>query len=123
MVTYQKGTWWLDLKVFFFHKQWNLGKLIFGTRKKKTSKNDNKKAAMKKTNQVKKFLNVVRTFRVTEWQIAVDTGDVAKNAWLYALNFTTHMRRHLRINFTDENYMLLVIHSAPWKLAYAYLKK
>jgi flavin-binding protein dodecin len=124
IVTYQNDTWWLNLRVFFFHKQWDLEKLIFGIRKKKkTGRRDNKKAAVKKTNRAKKFLNVVKTFRVTEWQIAVDTGDVTKNAWLYALNFIKDTRRHLRINFTDENYILLVIRNAPWKLAYAFLKK
>jgi hypothetical protein len=124
IVTYQNDTWWLSLKVFFFHKQWDLEKLIFDKRKKKkTVRHPHKRAALKKTNRAKKFLSVVRSFRITKWQIAVDTGDVTKNAWLYALNFTRHTRRHLHINFTDENYMLLVIRNAPWKLAHAFLKK
>ena len=123
-VSYQNETWWLDLRVLFFHKQWDLEKLIFRTKKKKkTRKRGYKKEVSKKGSRARKFLNVVKTFRVTKWQIAVDTGDVTKNAWLYALNFTPHTRRHLHINFTDENYMLLVIRNSPWKLAYAFLKK
>src|SRR5436190_22127539 len=34
-VSYQNETWWLNLRVLFFHKQWDLEKLIFRTKKKK----------------------------------------------------------------------------------------
>ena len=123
VVTYQNEKWWLNVNVFFFRKRWDLEKLIFGKRKRKIRKHHHKKKVVKRPGWVKRILNVVKTFRLTQWQIAVDTGDVTKNAWLYALNFNQYTRRHLYINFIDENYILLVIHNSPWKLAYAFLKK
>jgi hypothetical protein len=123
VVTYQNECWWLNLSVLFFHKQWDLEKLIFRNKKKTRSKGERKKAIGKKRNRARKFFNVIKTFRVKKWQIVVDTGDVSQNAWLYALNFSPRIRQHLYINFTDENYLLLIIRNAPWKLAYAFLKK
>ena len=122
-VTYQDECWWLNLKVLFFHKQWDLEKLIFRKKKKTRNKIERKKPIRKKRNRARKFFNVIKTFRVKKWQIAIDTGDVTKNAWLYALNFSPKTRQHLYINFTEENYLLLIIRNAPWKLAYAFLKK
>jgi len=123
IVTYQDDRWLLNLRVLFFRKQWDLQKLIGRKRKRTSDKRERKKTTGKKRNPARKFLNVIKTFRVNKWQIAIDTGDVTKNAWLYALNFSPNMRQHLYINFTDENYLLLIVRNAPWKLAYAFLKK
>jgi len=123
VVTYEGDCWRLNLRVLFFHKQWDLEKLIFKKRKKAKDKRKRKKTIGKERNRARKFLNVIKTFRVRKWQIAVDTGEVTKNAWLYALNFSPNTRQHLYINFTDENYLLLIVRNTPWKLAYAFLKK
>jgi len=123
VVTYQNECWSLSVKVLFFHKEWDLEKIISKNKKKTTSKGERKKTIGKKRNRARKFFNVIKSFRVKKWLIAVDTGDVTKNAWLYALNFSRNMRQHLFINFTGENYLLLIIGNAPWKLAYAFLKK
>jgi hypothetical protein len=123
IVTYQNDYWQLNIRVLFFHKEWNLEQLIFGKKKKARSTRDDEKPIVKRRNWARKFFNVIRTFRVAKWQIAIDTGDVTKNAWLYALNFSPNTRQHLYINFIEENYVLLIIRSAPWKLAYAFWKK
>ena len=68
------------------------------------------------------FLNRLKSFRVIEWCIAIDTGDKIKNGWLYPLNFSPYTRQHLYINFMDENYLVLRIRNAPWMLAFAFLK-
>jgi hypothetical protein len=65
---------------------------------------------------------LLKTFRVTQWEIAIDTGDVIKNAWLYSLNFYSPVYHHLFINFSDENYFLLETRTSPWKLAYAFIR-
>ena len=123
IVIYHNDCWWLNLSVLLFHKQWNLEKLIFGKPRKVRSKHEHKKSARKKRNRARKFFNVIKTFQVKNWQIAIDTGDVTKNAWIYGLNFSPYLRQHLYINFTDENYMLLIVRNAPWKLAYAFWKR
>ena len=122
VITYQNDYWWLNLRVLFFHKQWDLAKLVF-QKKKTKAKRKRKLTTGKKIHRARKFFNVIKTFQVKKWQLAIDTGDVTRNAWLYALNFTPSTRRHLYINFTEENYLLVIIRNAPWKLAYAFIKK
>jgi hypothetical protein len=122
LVSYENEKWWLNVWVLFFHKQWDLEKLIFAEKKKKKRV---KRIAEKRkpgTNKFRKFLKVMKTFRVTNWQIAIDTGDTIKNAWLYPLNFSAYTWKHVYINFTDENYIVLSIRNTPWKLAYAFLR-
>lgn len=122
MVEYDEK-WSLKVNVLFFHKQWDLEKIIFKEKKKRRRVHPRKKKKKGKENRLSKFLNVLKSFRITKWQLAIDTGDTVKNAWLYPLNFSVHSWNHLRINFTDENYLVLVIRNTPWKIAYAVLKK
>lgn len=122
-IIYKEHKWWLRLNVFFVHKQWDLERLILTKRKKKKPAKPRKKTKVHKARRLRKILNVVKTFRVTKWQLAIDTGDVTKNAWLYPLNFSPYTRQHLYINFLDENYLVMIIRNAPWKMAYAFLKK
>ena len=123
IVKYENDTWWLRLNIFFYRKQWDLEKLIFTKRQKKKRAKPRKKGKMPARKKLRKFLNLMRSFRVAKWQIAIDMGDVTKNAWLYPLNFLQYTRQHLYINFMDENYVMMVIRNTPWKMAYAFLKK
>ncbi len=123
IVMYEKDKWWLKVRVLFFYKQWELEKLIFGEKKKKKRiKRIPKKRKTGKGKWLKKSFNLLKTFRVIQWQIAIDTGDSIKNAWLYPLNFFSHTRQHLYINFIDENYLTLKVRNAPWKIAYAFIR-
>ncbi|MFI5187142.1 MAG: hypothetical protein ACHQF0_10480 [Chitinophagales bacterium] len=119
IIIYENDKWLLKIRVLFFSKQWDLEKLLFKEKKIKRIKKVKRK---RKNIWFGKFLNLIKTFRVTKWQIAIDTGDCIKNAWLYPLNFYPSTRHHLLINFSDENYFLIVIRNAPWKLAYAFMK-
>jgi hypothetical protein len=122
-VLYEEDKWWLKMRVGFFHKQWDLEKLISSRKKKvKKSNSASKKKSPGGSRKLRKLLNVVRTFRVTSWQIALDTGDEPSNAWLYSLNFFPATRRHFHMNFNDENYVTITIRNVPWKLTYAFLK-
>ena len=67
-------------------------------------------------------MNAAKTFRIIKWQIALDTGDSIQNAWLYPLNFFPYTSHHLYINFEEENYLLLEVRNAPWKLAYVFIR-
>lgn len=77
---------------------------------------------MKIRQLLKKAVRIIKTFRVTEWRLAVDTGDHTRNAQLYPLNFLPGTFRHLQINFRDENYLVLKIRNRPWKILYAFLR-
>ncbi len=71
---------------------------------------------------MKKVLRVAETFRVTEWQLATDTGDYCLNAQLYPLNYLPHAFEHLHVNFADENYFVMKIKNRPVNILYAYLR-
>ena len=119
-IAYEQGKWWLRISVFFFAKQWELEDVIFKRRKK--VKKNKPKAKTSHSKWFRKLLNLIKTFRVTKWRIAIDTGDDVRNAWLYALNFYPGVSRHFCVNFFDENYLLLEIRNAPWKMVYALMK-
>jgi hypothetical protein len=122
ILEYENERWILKLRLLFFYKQWDLGKIDFAKKKKKRLKKVKPKKRSAKTKSIKKVLNVLRTFRVTHWEMAIDTGDVVNNAWLYPLNFYAPVHDHLFINFSDDNYLLLEARNSPWKLAYSFIR-
>ena len=119
-IVYEQDKWWLKISVFFFFKQWDLEGLIFKPKKKVKKNRPKTKRGLSKW--LRKLFNLIKTFRVTKWQIAIDTGDDVRNAWLYSLNFYPGIRRHFCVNFFDESYLLLEIRNAPWKMVYALMK-
>lgn len=120
IVIYEDEKWLLKIRILFFSRQWDLEELIFREKKKKRIKKVKRKR--KKTMGLRKIFNLLKTFRVTQWQMAIDTGDNVRNAWLYSLNFLPYAHGHLYVNFFDENYLLLKIRNALWKLAYAFMR-
>jgi hypothetical protein len=121
-VVYENERWLLKLWILFFHKQWELEKLIFAKKKRKTRVKPGRKKRKSGADKLKKFVNVIKTFRITKWKIAIDTEDTVTNAWLYPLNFSRYTWNHLYVNFADENYMVITIRNVPLKLAYAFLR-
>ena len=77
---------------------------------------------MKISRVLKKLIRVLKTFRVTEWQLAVDTGDHTVNAQWYPMNFLPYTYKNLHINFIDENYLVLKMRNRPWKIVFALLR-
>ena len=77
---------------------------------------------MKISRVLKKLIRVLKTFRVTEWQLAVDTGDHTVNAQWYPMNFLPYTYKNLQINFIDENYLVLKMRNRPWKIVFAFLR-
>ena len=119
-IVYEQDKWWLKISVFFFFKQWDLEGLIFKPKKKVRKNRPKTKRGLSKW--LRKLFNLIKTFRVTKWQIAIDTGDDVRNAWLYSLNFYPGISNHFCVNFFDESYLLLEIRNAPWKMVYALMK-
>ena len=71
---------------------------------------------------LQKTIRMVRTFRLVEWHLAIDTGSYSRNAQLYPLNFFTGTPGHLHVNFNDENFVALKLRNRPWKLLFAFLR-
>ncbi|HLG40915.1 MAG TPA: hypothetical protein VI461_14645 [Chitinophagaceae bacterium] len=118
-----ENEWWLSFRILFFRKTIRFAEIkskpkkIAGVKKKRK-----RKRKMQPMSLLKKIIRVLKTFRVTKWQLAVDTGDYVRNAQLYPLNYTKYTFNHLYINFTGENYLTLGIRNRPWKIIYALLK-
>ena len=121
MQIWYDGKWRLSLQVLFFRKTICLSEM-------KSKPHPKKVRALKKkrkrniTRLMTKMMRVFKTFRVTEWRLAIDTGDYTHNAYLYPVNFLPYAFKHLDINFRDENYLVLQIRNRPWKMIYAFLR-
>ena len=86
--------------------------------KKSTPK---KKKQQKKMPTLNKMIQVLKSFKVKQWQLAADTGDTTWNARLYPFNFLPACHSHLHVNFADENYLYFKIINRPWKMIWAFL--
>jgi hypothetical protein len=111
--------WWLSFRVLFFQKKIRVASMKAGP--KKAAARPLKKPKRRPKGLFKKIVRVLRTFRVKEYRLAVDTGDYVLNAQLYPLNFQAGLRNHLLVNFTDENYLYIRIRNRPVKMLYAFL--
>jgi hypothetical protein len=122
-VIWYDNKWWLNMRIVFYKKT-----ICFSELKSKPKKiNDaarkkKPKTSMKIRRILRKVVRVVKTFRVTEWQLAFDSGDHTRNAQLYPFNFLPTTFKHLHINFRNENFLVLKIRTRPWKIVYAYLR-
>lgn len=123
MLFYEDEEWWLKIRVLFFSKKWNLMQMIFADRKKKEKvPQSRKRKSGRKYMPVLKFFKILKTFQIVQWEIAFSAGDYTENAWWYWLNFFPLTRKHVHVNFVDENYLVLVIQNKAWRMAYAFIK-
>jgi len=114
--------WWLSMRILFYRKTMRFSEIKTKPKKiKKPGTKDKQKRKFKITRMMK-MINVIGTFRVTEWQLAVDSGDHARNAQLHPLNYLPYSFGHLYINFMDENFLVLKAWNRPWKIVYAFLR-
>jgi hypothetical protein len=119
---YEDDQWWLEVFVLFFSKKWNLMQISFTDRKKKKKAQSRRKKNRGKSTTILKFFKILKTFQIVQWEIAFSADDNTKNAYWYWLNFFPLTRRHVHINFIDENYLVFVIRNKAWQIAYAYIK-
>jgi hypothetical protein len=118
-----KDEWWLQWRILFYKKEIRFSEIGSKTKTPKQAASKKRSGRKMKINKIlKKGMRIMRTFKVEEWQLAVDTGDHTRNAQLYPLNFIPYNFQHLSINFNDENYLVLKTRNRPWKMLYAFLK-
>jgi len=121
-----EGGWWMYFRILFFHKQMRLNKRrgVNTERRgeKRRSENEGKRKKPKSHFPFYKMVKCLRTFRIKEWKLSVDTGDYALNARLYPLNFVPEFQHHLDINFMDRNEGSIKLVNAPWKILYAFIR-
>jgi len=109
--------WQIFFRVFFFSKKL----ILSGNKKKRARVTQKKKQKSKIRVPLYRIVNCLKTFRVVEWKIAIDTGDYALNAKLFPLNFHPILQHHMEVNFVEKNYFYIKIRNYPWRLIYAFL--
>ncbi|MFI5130489.1 MAG: hypothetical protein ACHQFX_10880 [Chitinophagales bacterium] len=114
--------WWLSMKVPFYRKTLRFTDIKKGSKKTKDSSGKRGNKWPKIMRMLKKTTRVIKTFKLIEWQLAIDTGDYCTNAQLYSMNFVTRKFGHLDINFRGENFLVLKVNNRPWKILYAFLR-
>ncbi len=122
LLMYEEEEWWLKIRLPFFHKQWSLMQLILSDKKKKTKVKSVQIKKRKKRMPLSKVIRIMRTFRIVNLEVAISNGDYITNARLYFLNFLPNTRRHVHVNFEDENYLTLIIRNNAWRIVYAFMK-
>jgi hypothetical protein len=115
-ISYQEE-WMLRFRILFFRKTIRTAAI---QRKKKGPAKKRTKKRMTFGKLFKKVISVLRSFRVEQWELAIDSDEIIQNARLYPLNFLPRFRNHLRINFTGDNYFYIRIRNRGWKILYAY---
>ena len=120
---YEDEEWWLKVRILFISKKWNLVQMIFAERKKrkKIPPGHRRKKGGRRI-PVLKFFKILKTFQIVQWGIAFSADDNTENAYWYWLNFFPFTRQHVHVNFTDENYLVLVIRNKIWRMVYAFIK-
>jgi len=120
---FEDEDWWLKVSVLFFPKKWNLVQMIFaGRKKRKKIRQSHSKESGRRFVTALKFFKILKTFQILQLEIAFSADDNSKNAWWYWLNFFPLTRKHIRTNFIDQNYLVLVIKNKLWRMAYAFIK-
>lgn len=113
--------WWLSIRILFYRKTIRCADI-----KNKSRKRTEMKPRSPRTISIRKllpgFARAISTFKVEEWQMAIDTGNPVTNAQLYPINFLPPMYHHLNINFNNENYLFLKISHRPWKIILAFFR-
>jgi hypothetical protein len=117
------GEWWLKLQFPFYRKTFRIADMKSKRTKRKAIIEKEKPKKRRKLNLIiKKIYRVIKSFQVSEWKLALDSGNYVTNAQIYPLNFFPKVFKHLFINFNGENYLVLKVSNRAWKMLYNYLK-
>ena len=109
----------LRLKILFFN-------FYFYPLKIKTIKKDkeviqHKLKKPKKHIPLRKIIRLIKTFKVKNCLINIDTGNCILNAKLYPLfAFLNYKYGHFFINFRDQNQFILVLENKPINILISY---
>lgn len=113
--------WWFSFRILFYQKEILLSEI---KRKNKSEKNREKSQRPKK-NRIwlfKKIIKVIRSFKIKEWQVGIDTGDFVRNAQLYPINFVPTTFRHLYVNFHGDTFLFIRIQNNVWRIIYSLIR-
>jgi hypothetical protein len=115
--------WYINLQIAFWRK--NIDLFNLPGRKPVREK---KKARYKKKRHsgfsFREIMAVLKSFRVREWKVILDTGDMALNGklfpWFYLFSAVTG--RSCRISFNDDTVIQLHIRNSIGRMLVAYIR-
>jgi hypothetical protein len=121
-VLFRQDEFWLNVKIFFMRFNWRIEDF---TKKKKAPLP--KRARKKKINSGKvfgKMLRVLKGFRVKQFELRLNPSDYTVTGRLYPLNFIPLPAPYkLSVSLSEDAYLRMKITTAPWKIAYALVRK
>ena len=104
-------------KIPWYHFRKKLTDIGSGTSKEK-KKAKSRSASFR---QLKRYQNVIRSFRLTDFYTALDTDDYSVNAQLFPIGlFLTNKGYPTYINFQGRSRLTLEIQNTLWRMATAY---
>jgi hypothetical protein len=117
----------LNLKIGWWNKEFDLlkGKEKADRVKKITEvQKARRKKSIRFPSAWKKIKGIVRSFRIRECYITIDTGDMPLNGILYPwfYLFSKRIRKIVMINFQGENTVILQINNSLARMLWAYIK-
>lgn len=99
-----------------------------GAKKKKRKTQDDKHVAPKtkqsKAFQLRKMLNVLRSFRFKVFRLHIDTGDYPLNGLLFPLFFwlSRWSKKDFQVNFDDRNELVMHVENSLARILLAYIR-
>ena len=117
----EKELFKIKLKVFFFNFS------FYPLKKKKTTLDgkSKEKRVKKKSGRRVKFktgLRVLKSFKIKQFYLNLDTGDCICNAKLYPIvAFLNHYEGNFHINYQGSNQLVLVLENRPIRIIKSFI--
>jgi hypothetical protein len=116
--------WHIGFRIFFFAKTVPLTDLMRTKGQPKKIRLENQASKpFRLQNIAGRMIDALKSFDVNECTLAIDTGNHARNAYLFPLNYTPFAKGHLYVNFFGENYFVVSIRNRPWKILYSFFRR
>jgi len=121
VVNDEKEIFKIKLKVLFFNFNFyplnKKTKVLYDNEKKKKPKKRYSKQVSFKTG-----LRVLKSFKIKQFDMNLDTGDCICNAKLYPIfAFLNHYRGGFHINFQGRNHLILVLENRPIRIIKSFI--
>lgn len=115
-----------EMKIAGWKKERDFNAMSNGANKKAiTRKEERKKESGRKRKKIswKKIRSVLSSFKVNKCIISIDSGDVQLNGQLFPVFYllSAYSKKDIRINFIEENIIVLEIKNSLARMSWAYI--
>ena len=120
-VIYEDQRWLFSLDTYFYHHKWPLSR-VFRKRRKEKPKKIRRTGKGKFKIPLSRILEMLSTFHIKEWRLALDANESLQYVMAYPLNFFPNLHQHVQINFEDISYFRIRISNRAWRMVYVWIK-